>query len=154
MNWHIKTFESLTNKELYEVLKIRNEVFIIEQNCHYLDLDNKDYKAHHIFCINSNEEIAAYARLLPNGISYPQASIGRVATAKRYRRHKLGIDLMKKSINFIFNNYKTDSIKISAQTYLIEFYKKFGFKTSGEAYFEDEIPHIAMILEKPNYSFN
>lgn len=150
MNWYIKTFESLTNKELYEILKIRNEVFIIEQNCHYLDLDNKDYKAHHIFCINADKEIIAYARLLPNGVSYQQASIGRVATAKRYRRKKLGIDLMKKSIDFIFNNYETKSIKISAQTYLIEFYKKFGFKTIGFEYLEDEIPHIAMILENIN----
>lgn len=148
MNWCIKTFEDLTNKELYEILKIRNEVFIIEQDCHYLDIDNKDYKAHHIFCINSNEEIAAYARLLPKGVSYSLASIGRVATAKAYRRQELGIDLMKKSIAFIFNNYETNSIKISAQTYLIEFYKKFGFVPIGEEYLEDEIPHIAMILEK------
>jgi ElaA protein len=147
MNWYIKTFDDLTNKELYEILKIRNEVFIMEQDCHYLDLDNKDYKAHHIFCINSNEEIAAYARLLPKGISYPQASIGRVATAKAYRRQELGIDLMKKSIEFVFNNYETDAIKISAQTYLLDFYCKFGFTPIGQEYFEDEIPHIAMILE-------
>jgi ElaA protein len=147
MNWHIKTFESLTNKELYEILKIRNEVFIIEQDCHYLDIDNKDYKAHHIFCINTNDEIAAYARLLPKGVSYPQASIGRVATAKAYRRKELGIDLMNKSIEFIFNNYETDSIKISAQTYLLDFYSKFGFTPIGHEYLEDEIPHIAMILE-------
>lgn len=147
MNWYIKTFDELTNKELYEILKIRNEVFIMEQDCHYLDLDNKDYKAHHIFCINSNEEIAAYARLLPKGVSYPQASIGRVATAKAYRRQELGIDLMKKSIDFILNNYETDAIKISAQTYLLEFYKKFSFNPIGEEYLEDEIPHIAMILK-------
>lgn len=147
MNWYVKTFDELTNKELYEILKIRNEVFIMEQDCHYLDLDNKDYKAHHIFYINSNEEIAAYARLLPKGVSYPQASIGRVATTKAYRRQELGIDLMKKSIDFILNNYETDAIKISAQTYLLEFYKKFGFNPIGEEYLEDEIPHIAMILE-------
>jgi ElaA protein len=147
MNWQIKAFEDLTNIELYEILKIRNEVFIIEQNCHYLDIDDKDYMSFHIFCTeDSNKEILAYARLIPAGISYPQASIGRVATAFSHRKHQLGIELMERSIEFIFNEFQTDSIKISAQTYLLDFYKKFGFNPIGAEYLEDQIPHIAMKL--------
>lgn len=149
MNWNIKSFEELSNIELYEILKIRNEVFIIEQNCHYLDLDDKDYKSFHIFCKEeTNKKILAYARLIPSGISYSQASIGRVATAFSHRKNKLGIELMHRSIDFILKEFSTNEIKISAQTYLLEFYKKFGFVPIGEEYLEDQIPHISMLLIK------
>lgn len=143
--WHCKPFSELTAKELYKILKLRNEVFVVEQNCAYLDTDEKDYKALHLFAEIDNE-IAAYARLLPQGISYKDASIGRVVTAASYRNVRLGKTLMQKAIDTTLSFFGTNSIRISAQSYLIKFYSNLGFRIVSDEYLEDDIPHVEMLL--------
>jgi len=138
-----KSFDELTNKELYELLKLRNEVFIVEQTCPYPDLDNKDYKALHVLGITDNK-IVAYTRLLPHNISYNEASIGRVVTSLNVRRFGYGKELMLYSINETKKKFNTNEIVISAQYYLEKFYSDLGFISEGETYLEDDIPHIKM----------
>ncbi len=124
---------------------LRQEVFVVEQDCPYLDADGKDQMGHHLMGYDSSG-LVAYTRLLPKGISYEKyLSIGRVITAQRVRRHGVGIELMERSIQNIQNVYGENAIKLSAQTYLLRFYKSFGFEPIGEEYMEDGIPHIAMI---------
>ncbi|MEO8254484.1 MAG: GNAT family N-acetyltransferase [Flavobacterium sp.] len=142
--WHIKTFEALTVNELYAILKLRSEVFVVEQNCVYLDTDGKDPLALHVFG-EYDSKIVAYSRLFKPGISYDNASIGRVVVSAEYRNKKWGKDLMLQSILAIENHFGVSQITISAQFYLKNFYESFGFVPSGEMYLEDEIPHIKMI---------
>jgi ElaA protein len=146
LNWTAKSFEELSNKELYDILALRSEVFIVEQTCAYQDIDGKDLKAIHLFASNENENIMAYARLLPPGISYVYPSIGRVVTHSLIRRSGIGKLLMQKSIEILFEKFGKQTIKISAQLYLQNFYESFGFTVIGESYLEDDIPHIAMML--------
>ena len=141
--WKLSSFEELSNKELYEILKLRSEVFVVEQNCVYLDADSLDYVSYH-FCGYQNEQLQAYVRILPPGISYDNASIGRVLSRKSARRTGIGIALMKKAITICLNLFSVKEIDISAQVYLIKFYSDLGFKTLGETYLEDDIPHIKM----------
>ena len=147
MNWILKTFDNLTPNELYQLLKLRNEVFIVEQNCPYQDLDNKDYDAHHLLGM-ADGKLVAYARLFAPGISYSESSIGRVVSSPAVRKTGMGKKLMKESIEQIRNLFHTDTIRIGAQLYLQEFYESFGFVKDGEIYLEDNIPHIIM-LRKP-----
>ncbi|MFB9056827.1 GNAT family N-acetyltransferase [Mariniflexile ostreae] len=140
----VKSFNELTTKELYDVLQLRSEVFVVEQDCVYQDLDGNDEKAFHILGIKNNR-IIAYTRIFKPGDYFTDASIGRVAVAKNERRYSYGMDIMKASIKAIHTHFKETTIKVSAQTYLREFYKKFGFKAIGDTYLEDNIPHIAMI---------
>ncbi|MEL1242260.1 GNAT family N-acetyltransferase [Flavobacterium flavipallidum] len=142
--WHIKTFEALTVNELYALLKLRSEVFVVEQNCVYLDIDGKDPLALHLFGEFENQ-IVAYTRLFKPGISYDSASIGRVVVASDYRNKKWGKDLMLQSILAIENHFGVAQITISAQLYLKKFYELLGFVQSSEMYLEDDIPHIKMI---------
>lgn len=146
MNWKIKKFEELTTNELYMILKVRNEVFILEQTCPFLDCDDKDRSSYHMFLENNNE-IIAYCRLLPKGVAYKESSIGRVLVSKNYRGQNLAKELMEKGINFIIKNMNENEIKIQAQAYLLKFYSSFGFIPISDEYIEDDIPHIDMIYK-------
>jgi ElaA protein len=144
ISWQCKFFNDLTSLELYKILQLRNEVFIVEQNCPYQDCDNKDLKAYH-FMGWEDSKLVAYTRLLDKGISYPDAaSIGRVITSFSVRRKSLGKQLMTNSINEIYRLFGNIPIKISAQLYLKRFYESFYFVQYSDAYMEDGILHIAM----------
>ena len=142
------SFEALSNQELYALLKLRAEVFVVEQNCVYLDLDDKDQQGHHLLGLNSQQQLLAYARLLPQGISYPDyASIGRVVTTASLRGTGAGKALMQYAIDRAAELFKNTPIKISAQAHLEPFYRELGFLPQGEDYLEDGIPHLAMVRE-------
>lgn len=140
----IKTFQQLTLDELYEILQLRSEVFVVEQNCVYQDIDGKDKKALHIIG-RKNHKIVVYTRCFAPGIYFDEAAIGRVVVSNSERKYGYGHEIMKASIAAIEVNYKTTTIKLSAQTYLIRFYESHGFKKIGDEYLEDGIPHIEMI---------
>ena len=144
MNWKIKRFEELTTTELYEILRVRAEVFVVEQTCVYQDLDLKDKKAYHLFCEN-NGEIAAYLRILDKGVSYPEISIGRVLTRETNRRIGLAREMMQNAISFIKEELGERHIRISAQLYLQRFYESLGFSVTSDIYLEDDIEHIEMV---------
>jgi ElaA protein len=144
ITWQCKAFSELTNLELYKILQLRNEVFVVEQNCPYQDCDNKDIPAYHL-CAWQNETLVAYSRLLPQGISYPEAvSIGRVITSPTVRRQDLGKQLMTKSIDQVYHLFGKMAIIIGAQLYLKKFYESLGFVQIDDGYVEDGIPHIHM----------
>ncbi len=140
----IKTFDELSSQELYEVLRLRSEVFVIEQDCVYQDIDNKDQRALHVLGMEDGV-LVAYARCFEPGIYFNEAAIGRILVRENYRRLGYGHEITKAAIKAIKTKYKADKIKISAQTYLIIFYESHGFKTVGDRYLEDGIPHIAML---------
>jgi ElaA protein len=142
----IKAFDELTINELYGILQLRSEVFVVEQDCVYQDIDGKDQKALHILGIK-NDKIIAYTRIFKPGDYFEFASIGRVVVAKNQRQHKYGYDIMNVSIKAIEQQFKETTIKISAQAYLKGFYSNLGFKQVSEPYLEDNIPHIAMIKD-------
>lgn len=144
MNWIIKTFNELSINELYNILKVRNQVFVVEQDCPYQDCDDKDRYAYHLF-LELEGEILAYLRIVEKGISYDEISIGRVLTSQGYRGKNYGRQIMLKALDFIENSLKGDAIRISAQYYLIDFYKSLGFKEVSQQYLEDDIPHIEML---------
>ena len=139
-----KTFKELTIDELYNVLQLRSEVFVVEQDCVYQDLDFKDQKALHVLGY-ANEKLVAYTRIFKPGDYFKEASIGRVVVKENERQHKYGYDIMEASSLAIKKYYNVTTIKISAQTYLKRFYNNLGFKETGEEYLEDGIPHIGMI---------
>ena len=140
----IKKFEALTTNELYAILKLRSEVFVVEQDCVYQDLDEKDKKALHVIGWFDNT-IVAYTRVFDINLYFDEASIGRVVVNQKYRSKGFGKDIMEASIIAIKNHYNQIKIKISAQTYLIKFYNELGFKEQGKPYLEDGIPHTVMI---------
>ena len=139
-----KTFSELTTKELYQILQLRSEVFVVEQNCVYQDIDGKDEKAIHIIGVVQNK-IVAYTRCFEPGEYFKEASIGRVVVKKTERKLKRGNQIMIHSIKVIETLYQTKTIIISAQSHLKFFYNNFGFYTVGNEYLEDGIPHIEMI---------
>ena len=142
--WQCKTFSELTNEDLYKILQLRNEVFVVEQNCPYQDCDNKDLKSHHLTAWNG-DNIVAYSRILPPGISYPgAASIGRVVTSPSARGQDLGRQLMSKSLENLYLLFGHVHVIISAQLYLKKFYESFSFIQKGSFYLEDGIKHITM----------
>lgn len=144
-NWILKPFATLTTVELYAILELRSEVFVVEQNCVYQDIDGKDKKSLHLMAW-LGDELIAYTRLVPQGVSFTEASIGRVITSPRHRGFGLGITLMQKSIAHTLSHYATDQIRIGAQLYLKKFYEGLGFKTVSDPFLEDGIPHIEMLL--------
>jgi ElaA protein len=146
LSWHLKKFEELSIGELYPILRLRSQVFVVEQDCVYQDLDDKDYKALHLFA-KEEGKVVAYTRLFKAGDYFDQASIGRVVVDADFRKQKLGHELMRKSIDAIQTQFNTHKIKISAQRYLKNFYEAHGFVQIGESYLEDGIPHIAMLKE-------
>ncbi|MEE9437679.1 MAG: GNAT family N-acetyltransferase [Saprospiraceae bacterium] len=146
LDYTVNKFEDLILEELYEILKLRQEVFIVEQDCPYLDTDGKDQMSWHVCGRNEKGELLAYTRLVPPGISYASySSIGRVINSISIRGQGEGKRLMEYSINSIMNIFSKNDIKISAQCYLKKFYNALGFIELGEEYLEDNIPHIAMI---------
>jgi len=147
MNWNIKKFNELNIEEIYKILALRNEIFIVEQDCPYLDCDDKDLNSYHLF-LRENGEIVSYLRILEKGVSYDEISIGRVAVKKSYRGKGISRKMMLKAIEFIENNLSENTIKIQAQAYLLDFYSSLGFKAISEEYLEDNIPHIDMIYKK------
>ena len=140
----IKRFKELSAQELYNLLQLRSEVFVVEQDCVYQDLDGKDQKALHIIGYK-NEIIVAYTRVFKPGDYFKEASIGRVVVKQNERQHKYGFVIMEASIKGIKDYYNETAIRISAQTYLRRFYGNLEFKEVGEEYLEDGIPHINMI---------
>ena len=147
MKIHIKKFQELTADEIYNILKLRSEVFVVEQNCVYQDLDGKDERAMHLFYKKENEMIA-YTRIFQKGDYYPEnPSIGRVVVSKKERGKEIGKSIMKESILYIKNNYNSKIIELSAQKYLDKFYNELGFYRVGEDYLEDGIPHQRMLYD-------
>ena len=146
MNVTIKKFNDLSPLELYEILQLRSEVFVVEQDCVYQDIDGNDQKALHIIGTVENK-IIAYTRCFRPGDYFKEASIGRVVVKESQRKFKRGNQIMNKSIKAINDHYKTKIIKISAQCYLNKFYTNLQFKSIGEKYLEDGIPHVAMLRE-------
>ena len=144
LKFHIKEFNQLSKEELYELLRLRAAVFVVEQNCVYQDIDNKDQKALHILGYQE-EKLVAYARIFKPNDYFKLASIGRVVVAQKYRKHHYGYVLMKAAITAIQNYFNETSIAISAQEHLEKFYTNLGFIKGGKSYLEDGIPHIYMV---------
>jgi ElaA protein len=143
MRWVLKTFQALTPDELYALLRLRSAVFVVEQTCAFQDLDDKDQSSYHLLGYLDNE-LVAYTRLVPPGISYTAASIGRVVTSPTQRQKGFGKELMQLSIDHCQRLFASSTIVIGAQCYLEDFYRSFGFIPSGEIYLEDGIEHIEM----------
>ncbi len=146
ITWYHKHFKNLLTTELYQILQLRNEVFIVEQNCPFQDLDDKDFKCYHLMGFDTDsQKVMAYTRIVPAGVSYEEASIGRVVTSPLARGSGIGKQLMQKSIELLEELYGGVSIKIGAQLYLKKYYESFGFEQLDEIYLEDGIEHILMI---------
>mgnify|MGYP002827602445 FL=1 len=141
-----KTFSELDTEDLYQILRLRSEVFVVEQNCVYQDIDNKDQNAIHLY-YKKNDEIVAYTRIFKAGYYYKNPCIGRVVVLKKNRGKDLGKKIMIDSIEYIRQNIKGEKIELSAQKYLDKFYKDLGFYKIGEDYLEDGIPHQRMIFD-------
>jgi ElaA protein len=141
-------FDELSPQLLYEILALRQEVFVVEQNCPYQDCDGKDLLSWHLMGRDTSGKLVCYTRLLPKGVSYENyVSIGRVVSAPAARGTGAGKALMEKSIQMCRQLFGKQPIKIGAQTYLLKFYEGFGFQSTGEEYLEDGIPHTKMILD-------
>lgn len=143
-DWKIKTFSDLTTTELYEIIKARVNVFVVEQDCPYPDLDDYDQKAIHLWA-EKDGEVLAYCRIFDKGIKYPETSIGRVVTTANGRGTGLGKQLIQYALEIIENRLGTPEVRISAQDYLLKFYSDFGFEDTGKKYLEDNIPHTEML---------
>lgn len=140
----VKTYDALTKDDLYHMLQLRSEVFVVEQHCAYQDIDGKDAKALHVMGYK-NGNLVAYTRIFKPGDYFKLSSIGRVVVKQDHRDYKYGYTIMEASIKAIEQHFNTTAIKISAQCYLKRFYNNLGFKETGEEYLEDGIPHIAML---------
>ncbi len=149
LEWICKRFDELTPLELYVIIKLRNEVFVVEQNCVFQDADDKDLNCYHLTGQLLNGQLAAYARLVPAGVSYSYTSIGRVATSPQFRKEGFGKALMTEAITRCYRLFGEQPIKIGGQLYLKAFYENFRFVQTSEVYLEDNIPHIEMLLKPP-----
>lgn len=147
LTWTTKPFANLTLSELYALLQLRSEVFVVEQQCAFQDLDGQDQAAQHLLGYTAEGELAAYARLFGPGRSYAEVSIGRVVTSPRLRRYGFGQQLLRQAIAECERLFGPQPIKIGAQLYLKAFYESFGFRQLGDGYLEDGIPHIYMRRE-------
>lgn len=147
METTVRSFKELSNAELYEIMRLRSEVFVVEQNCLYQDLDNKDQKAIHVLG-KTNEKLVAYVRIFKPGDYFENVAIGRVVVPKGQRRFGYGKLIMQAALEVVENKFPKIPIELSAQTYLIKFYEELGFETKGEEYLEDGIPHILMVKKE------
>jgi len=147
MNLEIKKFDKLTGREVYEILRIRSEVFVVEQDCVYNDEDGKDLEAVHIMIVEEGK-ISAYLRVLKAGVSYKNPSLGRVLVASEARKRGLARKIVCAGIDYIINNWDEEKITIGAQDYLRDFYESLGFEAVSEVYSEDGIPHVDMTYNK------
>lgn len=145
MKFKVKKFSKLSVNELYDLLQLRQQIFVVEQNCIYLDADGIDKECLHLLGI-VNKNIIAYARIIPARISYKTPSIGRVVIDERYRGKKYAYVLMEKAIELSKSKMKAKKTTISAQLYLKDFYEKLGFKIVGDVYLDCDLPHIKMVL--------
>lgn len=148
MQWEIKAFDQLSLQELYTILTLRTNVFVVEQACPYPELDGKDPNCLHLLG-TINGELVAYLRILPAGLRYDEVSIGRVVIKPSHRGKGLGRLMMEQAIHCITNEWKESQIKIGAQAYLEKFYQSLGFEPVSEVYLEDDIPHLDMLYSKP-----
>ena len=146
MEWRYKQFVQLTPYEVYELLQLRAEVFVVEQNCVFLEPDGIDNRCLHLLGYNNNK-LLAYTRIVPPGLAYNQASIGRVVTSPSVRNTGAGKKLMQRSIDRLYSSFGKVTIKIAAQFYLKKFYESFGFYQVSEVYLDDGIEHIHMLKE-------
>ena len=140
----LKDFKELSPQELYDLLQLRSEVFVVEQNCVYQDIDGKDQEALHLLGYKNNV-LVSYTRCFPPGVYFEEPAIGRVLVRRSERMNSYGHEIMKASIEALEQRFPGTSIKLSAQTYLQAFYESHGFQKSGEGYLEDGIPHIPML---------
>ena len=144
ISWQFAPFSVMSAAQLHGLLALRADVFVVEQNCPYLDPDSKDRVSHHLWAEDSSGTVVAVARVVPPGVSYPEPSIGRVATALSERGTGLGRELMRRAIAHAGDLYPGCDLVISAQAYLLRFYRELGFRPEGAEYDEDGIPHIQM----------
>ena len=144
MIWKCKTYGSLSIDELYQILRVRQEVFVIEQDCNYLDADNLDKYSVHLLCYKK-DILIAYVRIYTNPNNSSEVSFGRILVKKKFRGMGLGKELVQRGINLNVDSLKNRVISMSAQVYLVKFYEKLGFRILGKEYLEDKIPHIKMI---------
>lgn len=149
MQWILKPFEELTPYQVYAILQLRNEVFVVEQNCVFQDADDRDQLAYHLMGFKDNK-LMAYTRLLPSGAVYAEASIGRVVTSPLARGSGAGKELMQQSIKTLYHLFGNVPIKIGAQLYLKSFYQSLGFEQISDVYLEDGIEHIYMLKPVPS----
>lgn len=149
LSYKTLSFAALSVENLYQILRLRTEIFVVEQTCIYQDMDNKDQESYHLFATGGKGEVLSYARLVPPGVSYSDyASIGRVVVSQKARGTKEGYRLMAHAIEETVSLWPKTKIKISAQSHLENFYRKVGFLPTEERYLEDGIPHMAMVLKK------
>jgi ElaA protein len=148
INWDLKKFDDLSPHELYAIIELRNEVFVVEQNCVYQDADNKDQVCYH-YMGWMDDKLVAYTRILPPGIAHAEPSIGRVVTSPASRGGGIGRQLMERSIVQVNKLYGNMPIKIGAQVYLLNFYLSLGFQQTSSIYLEDNIEHVEMLLQQP-----
>ena len=147
LHWKTNTFAELSTQQLFEILRLRQEIFVVEQECAYPDIDDTDLVSTHLSGHNENNELIAYARLIQPGVSYDQASIGRIVVSPKARGQRLGETLMYKALDEMETLFPGKPIKIGAQQHLEKFYNDLGFKTISEMFLEDGIPHIHMLLQ-------
>jgi len=145
MTFEFKQFSELSPNEVYDILQLRAEIFVVEQNCVYNDLDGLDMFATHQFC-KKDGKVVGYSRLLKPGTRFPDYSIGRVVVIQSERGTGLGVEMMEAAKNFILEEWGATKIKISAQKYLKKFYEDLGFEIVTEEYLEDGIPHFGMLF--------
>jgi len=145
ITWQKKHFKDLSINELYKLMALRQEVFIVEQDCPYLDADEWDFDCHHLLAYPQLDELGAYARIVPPKVCFEEVSIGRILTASTYRGTGLGKKLMQESFAYVKHLYGDVPIRIAAQYYLLNFYEGFGFKQVSSLYLEDMIPHVEMV---------
>lgn len=145
IQWRFKSYQELSKIELHDVLILRQQVFVVEQDCPYQDADEKDQDSHHLLGY-VKDHLVAYLRLVKPGISYKEMSFGRIVTAQNHRGKGLGVALMQEGIEQSIKLYGTSPNRISAQTHLLPFYQKFGFESTNKEYLEDGIPHTEMLL--------
>ena len=147
ISWKCVSFSDLSLKELHDLLRLRVDVFVVEQDCPYPELDGRDEESFHLLAINEVNELVAYTRILPAGLVYDDVSLGRVLVAMPNRGTGLGEELLIQSMSFIQKHFGEVPVRIGAQTYLEKFYQKHGFQPVGESYLEDGIPHIEMLFK-------
>lgn len=147
LQWQTTAFTDLTNTELYALLRLRQEVFVVEQRSIYLDLDGMDLDAFHMLCLEG-DELVAYQRLLQPGLSYAESAMGRIVVCRRARGRDLGRELVRRGIAHNLERWPGQDIRINAQSYLRAFYEGLGFTVASDEYDEDGIPHVEMLYRR------
>lgn len=144
VDWSIKHYRDLSLNDFHDIISLRIQVFVVEQNCPYQDLDGKDKKSYHLVARNGMGDVIATARILPPGLAYPDCAIGRVVIHEEWRGQGLGHSLMDECMNYALLEFGNSPITISAQKHLENYYAQHGFVSTGKEYLEDGIPHVEM----------